>query len=326
MTNVIGVTVLQELKKFEGFEDAVIAGGFVRDGILGGEFKDIDIFFPSPDVNHFRKTVEKHFTVTSKEKEPFKALVAATDIDDYVKRLEKEQRDKGSKKSVFDIYRFDLAPNDIYTVTHRNNPLIIENNIGEFKELTFVGSHKDEYGNLGSNYLGKFKGKFMNFITVEIMGYSLPKKDFGDNLVKEFDFDINKCYYNGEDDVLSKEFSRDSRYMTATLSNLDSIEMLPAAMKKYERMKEKYPALSFSSSILELTMGKEKKSPKKDVLDYYTNAAAEIPAFAPAGGDDWMDDAFTVNVEDDAFAVNVENVGIGAGLVAAGIRIGNARG
>lgn len=35
-----------KMKEIEGFEDAVIAGGFVRDQYLGKPFKDVDIFIP----------------------------------------------------------------------------------------------------------------------------------------------------------------------------------------------------------------------------------------------------------------------------------------
>lgn len=46
----IGIKVLEDLKKSDDlFKDAFIAGGFLRDSLLGGTFKDIDIFIPILD-------------------------------------------------------------------------------------------------------------------------------------------------------------------------------------------------------------------------------------------------------------------------------------
>ena len=44
--NIIGISVLEELKKYPVFQHAIIAGGMCRDHILGNKFKDVDIFVP----------------------------------------------------------------------------------------------------------------------------------------------------------------------------------------------------------------------------------------------------------------------------------------
>lgn len=44
--DILGKTVLQSIQGYKGFEKAVIAGGYTRDLVLGGAFKDIDIFVP----------------------------------------------------------------------------------------------------------------------------------------------------------------------------------------------------------------------------------------------------------------------------------------
>lgn len=45
--DIIGMTVLDRVRNQKGFTDAIIAGGYCRDLILGGPFKDVDIFTPS---------------------------------------------------------------------------------------------------------------------------------------------------------------------------------------------------------------------------------------------------------------------------------------
>jgi hypothetical protein len=55
MIDIIGQLLLTELKKIEGFEHAVIAGGMVRDSHLGGDWKDIDVFTP----HQWKENLEK---------------------------------------------------------------------------------------------------------------------------------------------------------------------------------------------------------------------------------------------------------------------------
>lgn len=56
--NIVGVTLLQEIKKLREFKHAVIAGGFVRDSIYGQEFSDIDIFFPCQSSRQYGLAVD----------------------------------------------------------------------------------------------------------------------------------------------------------------------------------------------------------------------------------------------------------------------------
>src|SRR5687768_11058163 len=68
MISTIGISALQDFRKTPGFEQAIIAGGFVRDCELGGKFADIDFFVPYNEKEHrkfgqlVRSSVWKHFS------------------------------------------------------------------------------------------------------------------------------------------------------------------------------------------------------------------------------------------------------------------------
>lgn len=56
--DLLGKEILKEIQKVPGFEKAVIAGGFCRDHILGGDWKDIDVFFPCKDISTFKHKIK----------------------------------------------------------------------------------------------------------------------------------------------------------------------------------------------------------------------------------------------------------------------------
>lgn len=53
MIETIGLSALNEIKNIKGFENAVIAGGAVRDRLLNGPIKDLDIFVPCSSNKEF---------------------------------------------------------------------------------------------------------------------------------------------------------------------------------------------------------------------------------------------------------------------------------
>lgn len=58
MIETIGLSALNEIKAIPGFENAVIAGGAVRDRLLGGPIKDLDIFIPCSNEMEFRAKLQ----------------------------------------------------------------------------------------------------------------------------------------------------------------------------------------------------------------------------------------------------------------------------
>ena len=46
----IGQTLFQELRQTPGFQNCIIAGGFIRDSICNKEYTDVDVFVPIDDI------------------------------------------------------------------------------------------------------------------------------------------------------------------------------------------------------------------------------------------------------------------------------------
>lgn len=220
MNSVIGETALQELKKVESFKDAVIAGGYVRDSILGGIFKDIDIFIPARNSHEFIDIVNRAFTTKPK---PVEFRINNT------------------------TGKYDAFP-------------ALKGAIGNFTE--FSDYDDNEYMTYNNNYIGKFDCKYMGSIPAQIMGHKFDSKkmsNFGDHVVNDFSYWIDQAYFDGSQVVESENFKKDRDNGTATLCRLEMIEHLPHALKKFERLKEKYPLFEFRSNILKIEQPAEKK-------------------------------------------------------------------
>ena len=267
MTSIVGVTALQEIRKFKGFESAIIAGGFIRDSIMGGEIKDLDIFISCVDIESFRDTVEQHFHVEKKETPtPQTYRMLEKDFDDWF-RIEHA---KGPNP--WNIYKF-ISEKDDYGVDHINaveivkgSTPIITPDIGNFKGLTF---NKNGYRKISPKYIGRYDCRYMDFLDVDIVGFhsenGLTKDfngnvvdNFGKELISEFSYNIDKVYYDTETHQ-SEEFLRDLKNNEATLCKLADLYDLPHAMKKFERLRIKYPNFAFRSTVLELK--KEEDNP-----------------------------------------------------------------
>lgn len=247
MTNIVGISALQDLKEFKGFEEAIIAGGFCRDGILGGPFKDLDIFIPAKNTSDFKKIVENAYESDGQVKagEVYKSGLSFDDFN----RLWKTEHEPWERYDV-------IVENGNYTVTYLGPTK--KNIIGKFNKLEFTDNKVSRYIPT-DGYLGKFDCKYMDFLDVDIIGYTPSpdqKKTFGEHVVNLFSYNIDKVYFDGDQTVLTKEFERDAKYMEATLCRLDDLSQLPAAIKKFERLKEKYPKIMFKTNCLEI---KEKK-------------------------------------------------------------------
>lgn len=270
MTSIVGITALQELRKFKGFENAIIAGGFVRDSLMGGKFKDLDIFIPVSSENEFKGIVEGHFKLIEPQEGSLDVYVPADDIDAWINEYKKTI----PGLNIFSELTFNLNKNTYHIYEHGKKKLY-DNKIGNFGDLKF--SHKSEeisgYGNIAPSYIGHYDGKYMGFLDVDICGYvynpaakfdgTIDASDFGDQLIQEFSYNIDKVYFDGDTTVQSKEFTHDLKYSEATLVKLKDIYSLPHAMRKFERLREKYPNLAFRSTVLELKEKKEEDTSHK---------------------------------------------------------------
>lgn len=253
MIDIVGVTALQEIQKLDGFKHAVIAGGFVRDGLLGGQFTDIDIFVPFKDSSTF-----KYFFNKAVKRNSFEAL-----YDDYEGRY--YYFDADGKKIMIKGFAgiesegLDLNGREkyIYYPFGVNGDM----SLGNFKHL-----HKKKHAEYGmSNYIGHYDCKYMGSIQTDIIGYKYSGEgsQFGEFLMDEFHYWIDRAYFNGIDTITTEEFDRDSRNNTATLCDLKSIDKLPGAMKKFFKLQEKYPHFMWRTTAIQLKKEDDNKEKEK---------------------------------------------------------------
>lgn len=278
MTSVVGITALQELRKFKGFENAIIAGGFVRDSIMGGTIKDLDIFVPVKSQTEFVRKVEDYFVTEKSSYQPAAPKMLKFTENDFQDWIDEQIRKGDDPWDQYD-FEFDRELNIHTAVEKFKLKLKVTKNIGNFKELVW---NKNGYKKISPKYIGRYDCKYMDFLDVDIVGYlsdtSFLKDfngnstgDFGPELVSEFSYDIDKVYFNGTDTIQTSEFKRDFRNHEATLCKLSSISDLPHAMRKFERLREKYPDLLFRSTVLDIKT-KEKDQPNQQ--KYYTATTA----------------------------------------------------
>lgn len=174
----VGITLFQELKATPGFENCIIAGGFVRDSIFKKEYSDIDVFVP---------------------------------YDDVIKK-EKEGPIKLPKT------------------------LIQKNNTFDFKYSYLKIEEKWDY-------------TYHDVVDVDIiLVKSANDKNFAETVVDNFDFGINKVWYDGEIHK-TKDFVYDENGGYITLQKLNTISELPYLMKRFFNLQSKFPGFEFGSKV-----------------------------------------------------------------------------
>lgn len=291
MTSVVGITALQELRKFKGFEAAIIAGGFVRDSVLGGSIKDLDIFIPCDGLDGFKRIIEQHFLVEEIKdapKEDVQIRIAEANFDAWLFDQEEKGIDPWKR------YLFDFNHGErVYIASLRDPRNLVQKkvtpNIGNFKGLAW---NSIGYRKVSPSYLGHYDCKYMDFLDVDIIGYQSKQgmmkdfegnvvNNFGNELVAEFNYNIDKVYFDGEATIETSEFKRDRKNNEATLVKLSNLESLPHAMRKFERLREKYPKIVFRSTILDIKREEEDNSHKKEAYKskYYTTSTNTTTTF-----------------------------------------------
>lgn len=189
--DIIVKTVLDFIQNKEEYKNSIIAGGAVRDHVLGFQPRDYDIFVP-----------------LSKRSLP----ILISDIKKEFGIEEVENKSKDYETSVGTI-----------------------NNVSNFV----------------------FEGKEFDLIAKSFEN----NEEFGDNVIKEFDYGLNMIYYNGlyiEDN--NEKFRYDHNNYSMTLINMSSMYDLPKLMKRYfnfnERNKQNYAFRSecFSLNAKETTL------------------------------------------------------------------------
>lgn len=79
MIDIIGKQILNDIKTLPGCDKAVIAGGFCRDAILNGDWKDVDIFVPAKGFKRF--DLPKHYEWYTAPKESYEGQLLKQVLD-----------------------------------------------------------------------------------------------------------------------------------------------------------------------------------------------------------------------------------------------------
>lgn len=199
----IGQDILSRVKNNRNYEHAIIAGGYVRDMVLGGKFKDVDIFIP-----------------------------------DY-------KRSSGSFDKIDDLFEF-----------------IESDSLFKFKEVLSKNN-----SNYDSDFL-VISATFREVIPVQFMLTKIGPDNFVEDLFKTFDFDLCKCYYNGEKQIITPEAERDIYSNTATLSYVKDMNAFSKSMTRFASWKIKYPNLKFKTNYI-LTTREEQRKRDENIKRYY---------------------------------------------------------
>lgn len=163
---------------------------------------------------------------------------------------------------------FNLEPNDydfcIPSLRGRDvrdvmNLVAEEFKVSDPNKKSKEGYEQNSYQSLTQVYALTIEGK-----KIDLIGYNIDNdEEFGDKVIKGFDYGINMVYHNGSQICKDYEpFVSDWEYNEMTLRNLESISHLPNAMKRYEKFNTRLGPdrnLQFRSTVLELVRPKDYK-------------------------------------------------------------------
>lgn len=170
-----------------GFEHAIVAGGFIRDSVMRGPIKDLDVFIP------------------------------CNSQDDFIKKVK------------------SLEGKDILQV--------------DTKEMT-----EDGYS-FSSEFVGKYDA-LDGQLEIDLCGYIYRKKHpfgFASSVLDTFHYDIDQGYSTGHYPIVTNNQQRDIGGRMATLARVstapDGGNSLLHSLRKFDRLKEKYPDLTFNCEL-----------------------------------------------------------------------------
>tara|TARA_Y100000780_G_scaffold232443_1_gene263948 strand:+ start:105 stop:710 length:606 start_codon:yes stop_codon:yes gene_type:complete len=163
------------------FQHSIVAGGFVRDSVMGGPIKDLDVFIPCNDQADFMRKIQV-------------------------------LRDAGviqiSDEPLTDQYDFNIE---------------------------FVGKFDAKDGDLDIDLCGVRHYGCAN---------SFPSK-----VLDTFHYDIDQGYSTGAYPIVTTNQQRDINSRTATLARIGHPNTILSSARKFDRLKEKYPDLTFNCAL-----------------------------------------------------------------------------
>lgn len=240
--DIIARELLSKLQKALGRDDVIVAGGAVRDHLLGGKMSDIDIFLVDDFPNN----------VGIKKEPDYNKIFPSRDI------LYPEHLDIRRLMPLIDTLK----------------------SIGcEVLDYTKGGEYRQA---LLRNSSGKFTVKYKDYdvdICLVTDQYFDDDKEFGENIVKEFNFGINCCYFDGSSIVEGDKFRIDRDHNKMTLQSLNSLDYLVHHHKKFLSINEKYNGRFWLdyNGLITLTPSDDgsKDQAKKELDFYHTNPVAD---------------------------------------------------
>lgn len=268
----IGISALQDIRKFKGFENAVIAGGFVRDSILGGEPTDIDIFVPVRDSKEFIRILDEALgiepkTNIEKKKEAYKYL-----YNNGIVSTSSSSSTTGLSSYVTDFVSSLGQKIDLTSLKDGGYLRPKIDKLGPFSDLVLrknvIGKNPYKDGSkMGrmQGYLYHYDGKYMGAIDCDIIAIQFDgdAEKFNLELLKQFHYGIDQALWNGEESLISTFFEKDMKFNEATLLELSDLNYLPKAMEKFNKLKAKYPHISWRTTALEIKKGEPDKRKSK---------------------------------------------------------------
>jgi len=162
------------------------------------------------------------------------------------------------------------------TVAHTSNPTCVYGFVIEGKKIDLIGYRQDD------------------------------DEEFPENVLKTFDFGLNMIYDNGSyvcDDI--PNFRNDLDYRTMTLINLPSMSELPKAIKRFNKLNERYKEvhgleLRFQANCLEIIRPQTEK--KKLGFDQYNTYSFPV--------EDTYQQAIPVNSTLGQYVQGLQNIGL----------------
>lgn len=125
---------------------------------------------------------------------------------------------------------------------------------------TFIDVKKNSYGKKQGSFT-VLDLQYKRSIPVQIIQHHFyPDKDFINRILEDFNFGINKIYWDGTTLVKSDEFNFDAENSFCSLSRINSIKEFEGHLDKFLNLKMKYPRLKFKfDHLLDISL-KEKRN------------------------------------------------------------------
>lgn len=201
-----------KLLQRNGFPDAVIAGGAVRDTVLDREVKDIDIF-----IMHSNKARLDYLNEILGIKQDFDSWVKNKNVNEISLLVDVDEIKESATEKVLE----GITPDEYISLENYDDT---------------IGKH------VGNNIIFSNISRIFN-VKYQGLDYQLlfVNKDPLDYINEDFDYGICKIFYDGKEIVASDEFEHDHMNKALTLHGaMTKAGMWRSIMHHGRRIQNKY--------------------------------------------------------------------------------------